>query len=620
MLSRCGPRAQPVKGDEEVVPGCRVVAEHLQPPDGQEAAEVRQQPDALVVDAHVEVDRREAVVLQVDEDREEQGPADDRDPEHDLGAVRRRAAGVGRPAIRPPVAPPARIVRAGEPWSPVAVPMALHGRIGPVAPGGGLVAGSIVDLMGLFNKLLHAGEGRKLKNLESIPPSVGAFEPEMQRLSEADLRALTSNFRERLDQAPDDDAKIDLLDDLLPEAFAATREAAMRTIGQRHFDVQVMGGAALHFGWVAEMKTGEGKTLVATLPLYLNALLGQGVHLITANDYLAKRDAEWMGRIYRYLGLDVGIVLPQIDDRDAKRQAYAADITYGTNNEFGFDYLRDNMAVSQGRAVPARSPVRDRRRGRLRPHRRSPHAAHHLRSRRRRAGALPPVRRDRERPQTRPRLRGRRSEEDRRAHRRGRRPGRGSPQRRQPLRAREPELRAPDPGRVARQGAVQARRRLRGAAGRGQDRRRVHRPHPRGPPLERGAPPGGRGQGAGADQGREPDPRHGHAPELLPHVRQARGHDRHRLHGGGGVRAHVRARGRHDPHQPSDGARRRRRPHLQERDGEVRRGRRRHHRAPRRRPAGPRGHDLGREVGAAQPRAREARHPAPGAEREAARA
>ena len=140
---------------------------------------------------------------------------------------------------------------------------------------------------------------------------------------------------------------MDLLDDLLPEAFAATREAAKRTIGQRHFDVQVMGGAALHFGWVAEMKTGEGKTLVATLPLYLNALLGQGVHLITANDYLAKRDAEWMGRIYRYLGLDVGIVLPQIDDHEAKRLAYAADITYGTNNEFGFDYLRDNMAVSK---------------------------------------------------------------------------------------------------------------------------------------------------------------------------------------------------------------------------------------------------------------------------------
>jgi preprotein translocase subunit SecA len=200
--------------------------------------------------------------------------------------------------------------------------------------------------MGLFNKLLHAGEGRKLKTLESIPPEVGAFETEMQRRSEADLRALTVSWRERLDQVPDADARADVLDDLLPEAFAAVREAATRTIGQRHFDVQLMGGAALHFGWVAEMKTGEGKTLVATLPLYLNALAGTGVHLVTANDYLAKRDAEWMGEIYRYLGLDVGMVLPQIDDFAAKRAAYAADITYGTNNEFGFDYLRDNMAVS----------------------------------------------------------------------------------------------------------------------------------------------------------------------------------------------------------------------------------------------------------------------------------
>jgi preprotein translocase subunit SecA len=201
--------------------------------------------------------------------------------------------------------------------------------------------------MGLFNKLLHAGEGRKIKSLESIVPAVGAFEAEMQRRSEADLRELTAGFRTRLDQVDDDEARADLLDDLMPEAFAAVREAAVRTIGQRHFDVQLMGGAAMHFGWVAEMKTGEGKTLVATLPLYLNALAGQGVHLVTANDYLAKRDAEWMGQIYRYLGLEVGMVLPQIDDPMAKRAAYAADITYGTNNEFGFDYLRDNMAVSR---------------------------------------------------------------------------------------------------------------------------------------------------------------------------------------------------------------------------------------------------------------------------------
>jgi preprotein translocase subunit SecA len=194
--------------------------------------------------------------------------------------------------------------------------------------------------MSLFQKILHAGEGRKLKLLQSIVPEVGAFEPEMQARSDEELRALTGVFRERLERGED-------LDDLLPEAFATVREASVRILGQRHFDVQIMGGGALHFGWVAEMKTGEGKTLAATLPAYLNALAGEGVHLVTTNDYLARRDAEWMGRIYRFLGLDVGVVLPDMDDPALKRAAYAADITYGTNNEFGFDYLRDNMAETR---------------------------------------------------------------------------------------------------------------------------------------------------------------------------------------------------------------------------------------------------------------------------------
>jgi preprotein translocase subunit SecA len=205
--------------------------------------------------------------------------------------------------------------------------------------------------MGLFNKLLHAGEGRKLKLVESIVPEVAAFEPEMERRSDEELRAMTGEFRGRLDHAADKDERLEMLDDMLPEAFAVVREAAKRTLGQRHFDVQIMGGAALHFGWVAEMKTGEGKTLVATLPLYLNALAGYGCHLVTVNDYLARRDAEWMGQIYRFLGLDVGVVIPQVDDPEAKRAAYRADITYGTNNEFGFDYLRDNMALSKDEQV-----------------------------------------------------------------------------------------------------------------------------------------------------------------------------------------------------------------------------------------------------------------------------
>jgi preprotein translocase subunit SecA len=189
-----------------------------------------------------------------------------------------------------------------------------------------------------------------------LVPEVAAYEAEMQARSDAELRAMTAEFRRRLDQAGPDpiadrDARLDALDDFLPEAFAVVREAGVRTLGQRHFDVQVMGGAALHFGWVAEMKTGEGKTLVATLPSYLNALAGYGVHLVTVNDYLAKRDAEWMGRLHRFLGLEVGMVIPEIDDWDAKKLAYAADITYGTNNEFGFDYLRDNMAGTKEQQV-----------------------------------------------------------------------------------------------------------------------------------------------------------------------------------------------------------------------------------------------------------------------------
>jgi preprotein translocase subunit SecA len=164
--------------------------------------------------------------------------------------------------------------------------------------------------MGLFSKVLHAGEGRKLKALQGLVPEIGALEPEMERRSDAELRALTDDFRRRLDivgpdLVADREARIDALDDLLPEAFALVREAGKRTLGQRHFDVQMMGGAALHYGWVAEMKTGEGKTLVATLPSYLNALAGYGVHLVTVNDYLAKRDAEWMGRLHHFLGLEV---------------------------------------------------------------------------------------------------------------------------------------------------------------------------------------------------------------------------------------------------------------------------------------------------------------------------
>jgi preprotein translocase subunit SecA len=194
--------------------------------------------------------------------------------------------------------------------------------------------------MSVFTKVLKAGEGKKVRRLAELVPSVNALEPEMQALSDAELAHRTVEFRERLDHG-------ETLDDLLIEAYAVVREGAWRVLGQRHFDVQLMGGMALHFGWIAEMKTGEGKTLVSTLPVYLNALDQRGVHVVTVNDYLATRDAEWMGRLHKWLGLTVGRIGADIDDPVLKRAAYAADLTYGTNNEFGFDYLRDNMARSR---------------------------------------------------------------------------------------------------------------------------------------------------------------------------------------------------------------------------------------------------------------------------------
>ena len=205
---------------------------------------------------------------------------------------------------------------------------------------------------------------------------INALEPQFEALDDAALRAKTDEFRQRLPSGA-------TLDDLLPEAFAVVREAGKRTLKMRHFDVQLIGGMALHDGKIAEMRTGEGKTLVATLPVYLNALAGKGVHVVTVNDYLARRDAEWMGRLYNFLGLTVGVNLPQMP-REEKQAAYAADVTYGTNNEFGFDYLRDNMVYETSPTASQRGlSLRDRRRGRLDPDRRGAHAADHQRPGRR---------------------------------------------------------------------------------------------------------------------------------------------------------------------------------------------------------------------------------------------
>jgi len=186
-----------------------------------------------------------------------------------------------------------------------------------------------------LGKIIGTKNERELKRLSARLPAINALEPELQRLADSEFQARTEKFKQRL-------AGGETLDDILAEAFALCREAGRRTLNMRHFDVQLIGGMVLHEGKIAEMKTGEGKTLVATLPVYLNALAGKGVHVVTVNDYLAKRDAAWMGPIYRLLGLSVGVIVHDLDDAE-RRAAYNCDVTYGTNNEFGFDYLRDNM-------------------------------------------------------------------------------------------------------------------------------------------------------------------------------------------------------------------------------------------------------------------------------------
>ncbi len=198
-------------------------------------------------------------------------------------------------------------------------------------------------ISGLLKKIFGSRNDRLLKQYNQIVKRINALEPSLQGLSDEALRAKTDEFRQRHTNG-------ESLDDLLPEAFAVVREAGKRVLGMRHFDVQMIGGMVLHFGKIAEMRTGEGKTLVGTLPAYLNAISGKGVHVITVNDYLATRDSEWMGRLHRFLGLSVGVNLSQMD-HEAKQAAYAADITYGTNNEFGFDYLRDNMVYSADQRV-----------------------------------------------------------------------------------------------------------------------------------------------------------------------------------------------------------------------------------------------------------------------------
>ena len=197
--------------------------------------------------------------------------------------------------------------------------------------------------MGLLTKIFGSSNGRSLKRIEPIVNKIESYDETMQKLSDEQLKAKTDEFKKRLKEG-------ETLDDILPEAFAVVREASFRVLGMKQYRVQLIGGVVLHEGRIAEMKTGEGKTLVATLPAYLNALTGEGVHIVTVNDYLASRDKEWMGKIYEFLGLTVGVIVHGLDN-DERRENYNCDITYGTNNQFGFDYLRDNMIIYKSEAI-----------------------------------------------------------------------------------------------------------------------------------------------------------------------------------------------------------------------------------------------------------------------------
>ena len=198
-------------------------------------------------------------------------------------------------------------------------------------------------MFGFVQRLLGNNSAREIKKMRTIIDHINSIESDYIKLSDTNLVAKTDEFKRRL-------AKGETLDDILPEAFAVVREASKRVLGMRHFDVQIIGGITLHRGNIAEMRTGEGKTLVGTLPVYLNALTGKGVHVVTVNDYLATRDSEWMGKLYKFLGLSVGLIVANLD-YNQRKMAYSCDITYGTNNEFGFDYLRDNMVSEAAHMV-----------------------------------------------------------------------------------------------------------------------------------------------------------------------------------------------------------------------------------------------------------------------------
>ena len=404
----------------------------------------------------------------------------------------------------------------------------------------------------LARRLFGSANDRLVKSMRKTVDQINALEPPIAALYDQALRAKTDEFQQRL-------AAGETLDDLLVEAFAVVREAAKRTLRQRHFDVQLIGGMVLHKGGIAEMKTGEGKTLVATLAAYLNALEGKGVHVVTVNDYLARRDAGWMGAIYRLLGMSVGVIVPGPGRRAAARRPMPATSPTAPTTSSASTICATTCATRWPSMVQRGAPLRHRRRGRFDPGRRGAHAADHQRPDRRQLRALPGDRQadapscvpgDWEKDE---KQRSVSLTEQGQEHMHGLldagRPAQGA----RPLRHRERLAGAPRPAGAARAQGVRPRRRLHRQGRQGHHHRRVHRPDDGRPALLGRAASGARGQGGGADPGREPDPGLDHLPELLPPLQEARRHDRHGRDRGRRVRRDLPAGRDRDPDPPRDG-------------------------------------------------------------------
>ena len=410
--------------------------------------------------------------------------------------------------------------------------------------------------LGSFEKVLRFGEGRRVKRLAEQAAYIGTLEPEFEALSDAELAGKTAEFKQRIENG-------EPVDELVFEAFAAVREAFKRTMGIRLFDVQQMGGIVLHEGDIAEMKTGEGKTFVAVQPLYLNALTGNSVHLVTVNDYLAKRDPEWTKPVWDALGMRASSIANMMPF-DERREAYAADVVYGTNSEFGFDYLRDNMAVTLDGVVQrghdfaivdeVDSILIDEARTPLIISGEPETAAQVYYDFARVAKTLEGFAAKPGLPKGSAEDSGADFEYDEKHKTIS--PMHGAIEAVERMLGID-NLYDPRNGQLVNhlnqalkaRGALPPRRRLRRPGRRGQDRRRVHRPDHGRPPLVGGPAPGGRGEGGRPHPGGAPDARHDHAAELLPPLRQARRHDRHGQDRGEGVRRDLQPERGRDPDQ-----------------------------------------------------------------------